>query len=127
MRISSGCHAYSAISVNIDSVQIGDAIRRELERRGETQEMAASLFGVGQPSVCRVVNGQFTNRSKLARAMRDHYLEPDDDGKYAHNQDADRAFAQVVEALADIWDGSVEGAARLRSLVDIVRWLKDGG
>ena len=126
MRINCGCHAHCAIFVNFDSVQIGMAIRRELMRRGDTQESAAHRFGVKQSSVCRVLGGQFTQRSTLAGKMREHYLDQIDGPQYAHNQDAALAFAQVVEALSQIWDGTVEGAARLRSLVETVRWLKEG-
>jgi len=112
--------------MKFDPVQIGLAIRRELARRGDTQEDAATRFGVSQSSVCRVLAGNFTQRSVVAGQLREHYLSDADDQGYAHNPDAASAFAQVVEALSEIWDGTTEGAARLRSLIDTVRWLKDG-
>lgn len=110
--------------MNSDSVHTGEAIRKELARRGDTQQMAANRFGVGQPSVSRVLKGDFTERSPLGRAMRNHYLGQDVSSEYAHNRNADREFARVVDGLTELWDGTVEGAIMLRSLVDVVRWLK---
>jgi predicted XRE-type DNA-binding protein len=128
MRILSTCHAHNSLAaLNDETIRIGRTIKSELARRGETQGSAALLFKVKQSSVCRVLKGNFTHRSQLACRMRAHYLdETTDSAYYAHSRGAERAFDEVVEALSGFWDGTVEGAHRLKAVVDVVRWLKEG-
>lgn len=94
--------------------------------RRETQSVAANRFKVDQSRVNRVLKGDFTHRSDLARRMQLYYL-PDAqvDEENAHNSDASRAFQGVVSALENLWDGTAEGALRLRGLVEAARWLRN--
>lgn len=128
MRIIRDCHAHlSALAVSDYTIRLGKAMREEMARRRETQAEAASRFGVRQSNVSRVLAGYFSDRSDLAAAMIGHYLDdPHKAGFYAHDRSADAAFGEAVTVLEGLWDGSVEGARSLKTMLKTVKWFRDG-
>jgi transcriptional regulator with XRE-family HTH domain len=104
-----------------DSLRIGRELRERLRAQGLSQQEVARQRGVSQPRISRVLAGDFTGRSTLARDLCAQFeVEPLD----AHISEADRAFQRVTGSLRSIWDGTVGGAANLGQLIEAVRSVR---
>ncbi|WP_066806374.1 helix-turn-helix domain-containing protein [Sphingomonas asaccharolytica] len=104
-----------------DSLRIGRALRERMRLQGLSQQEVARQNGVSQPRISRVLAGDFTERSVLARELCVQLgVEPLD----AHISEADRAFERVAGSLRSIWDGTVSGATSLGRLIEAVRSVR---
>ena len=92
---------------------VGSELRAFAERKGLTQAQFARAASVHQPQVSRVLNGDFSRRSKAAAKMcrfaQVLMTEPDDDGR--------GEFTGLVELLKSIWDGTPADAKRVSALL----------
>lgn len=97
-----------------DSVRVGRDLKSAVKVAGQSQQAVAKAFGVSQPWISRILNGQFGDRTDLAIRLCEEYgVEP-----YAHNDATE--FDDLADRLRELWDGTPAGARRLRALLNAV-------
>ena len=97
-----------------DSIRVGRDLKSAVKVAGQSQEAVAKAFGVSQPWISRILNGQFGDRTDLAIKLCEEYgVEP-----YAHNDATE--FDDLADRLRELWDGTPAGAKRLRALLNAV-------
>lgn len=99
-----------------DSVRVGRELKSAVKQARQSQHAVAKEFGVSQPWISRILNGQFGERTDLAMRLCETYgVEP-----YAHNDAGDGEFDDLASKLRELWDGTPTGAQRLRALLNAV-------
>jgi transcriptional regulator with XRE-family HTH domain len=99
-----------------DSVRVGRELKSALKSARLSQHAVAKEFGVSQPWISRILNGQFGDRTGLAMRLCETYgVQP-----YAHNVADDRQFDDLAAKLRELWDGTPTGAQQLRALLNAV-------
>ena len=103
-----------------DSVRVGRDLKSAVKVAGQSQQAVAKAFGVSQPWISRILNGQFGDRTDLAMRLCEEYgVEP-----YAHNNATE--FDDLADRLRELWDGTPAGAKRLRALLNAVIEINRG-
>lgn len=103
-----------------DSVRVGRELKSAVKNAGQSQHAVAKAFGVSQPWISRILNGQFGDRTDLAMRLCEEYgVEP-----YAHNDAGE--FDDLALRLRELWDGTPAGAKRLRALLNAVIEINRG-
>jgi transcriptional regulator with XRE-family HTH domain len=121
MRINIIFNAHNRVSMDRETIRVGQELRAAISEANVSQWDLARLEGVTQSRISRVLSGEFTPKSKLAQRLCDRYgVEPPD----AHISEADRAFQTVTGSLRQLWDGTPKGAHRLRELLGAVRTIR---
>ncbi len=99
-----------------DSVRVGRELKLAVKQARQSQHAVAREFGVSQPWISRILNGQFGDRTALAMQLCETYgVEP-----YAHNDADELEFNDLASKLRELWDGTPAGAQRLRALLNAV-------
>jgi transcriptional regulator with XRE-family HTH domain len=99
-----------------DSVRVGRELKSALKQARQSQLAVARRFGVSQPWISRILNGQFGDRTNLVMRMCETYgVKP-----YAHTHSGDDEFHDLASKLRELWDGTPTGARRLRALLNAV-------
>lgn len=99
-----------------DSVRVGRELKSAVKQARQSQHAVAKEFGVSQPWISRILNGQFGERTDLAMRMCEAYgVDP-----YAHKDADDGQFDDLASKLRELWDGTPTGAQRLRALLNAV-------
>ena len=105
-----------------DSVRVGRELKSAVKQARRSQHAIAKEFGVSQPWISRILNGQFGDRTDLAMRLCDTFgVEP-----YAHNDADGGEFDDVTDKLRELWDGTPAGAQRLRALLNAVLEINRG-
>jgi transcriptional regulator with XRE-family HTH domain len=98
-----------------DSVRVGRDLKSAVKQAGQSQHAVAKAFGVSQPWISRILNGQFGDRTELAMRLCEKFgVEP-----YAHDP-GEGEFNDLAFRLRELWDGTPSGAQRLRALLNAV-------
>lgn len=99
-----------------DSVRVGRELKSAVKQARQSQHAVARQFGVSQPWISRILNGQFGDRTDLVMRLCETYrVEP-----YAHTDAGDGEFDDLASKLRELWDGTPTGARRLRALLSAV-------
>lgn len=99
-----------------DSVRVGRELKLAMKSARLSQHAVAAEFGVSQPWISRILNGQFGARTDLAMRLCEAYgIEP-----YAHNTEDDGQFDDLISKLRELWDGTPTGAQRIHALLNAV-------
>jgi transcriptional regulator with XRE-family HTH domain len=105
-----------------DSVRVGRELKSAVKSARLSQHTVAKEFGVSQPWISRILNGQFGDRTDLALRLCETYgVKP-----YAHNEADDAQFDGLASKLRELWDGTPTGAQRLRALLNAVLEMNRG-
>ena len=105
-----------------DSVRVGRELKSAVKSARLSQHAVAKEFGVSQPWISRILNGQFGDRTDLAMRLCETYgVQP-----YAHNDADDGQFDELACKLRELWDGTPTGAQRLRALLNAVLEMNRG-
>lgn len=98
-----------------DQVDVARAIQLA-RRHGLTQAVIADAVGASQSQVSRVLSGQTSAHSKLAKDICIYVLG----ASAPKTQSAVSANEELMAALADVWDGT---PAHARALATVIRSL----
>lgn len=99
-----------------DSVRVGRELKSAVKQARRSQHAVAKEFGVSQPWISRILNGQFGERTDLAMRLCETFgVDP-----YAHNDADGGEFDDLADKLRELWDGTPAGAQRLRALLNAV-------
>jgi transcriptional regulator with XRE-family HTH domain len=92
-----------------------------IRKRQLSQKEVAAAQNVSQPRISRILAGEFTRRSELAKRLCETFgVKP----PHAHISDADRAFQSATGTLRSLWDGTPGDAERLDALLDAIRSVR---
>jgi len=96
---------------------IGNRLRAYYESNGMTQPEVAVKFGCNQGQINRIYSGQFTARSEVAKRLCD-------DANVSLELNLDQnALKGVYDEIHRLWDGSPEGAVKLKKTLSSIRLL----
>jgi len=96
---------------------IGNRLRVYYEANGMTQPEVANKFGCNQGQINRIYSGQFTARSELAKRLCE------DSNVSFHLNSDQNALKGVYDEIHRLWDGSPEGAEKLKKTLSSIRLL----
>lgn len=102
------------------AVEIGARLQQYLDKNGLTQEEAAHSYRTKQSWISRILKGQFTERSDIARAMCSDADIPflDDPCWSGRARHADRV--RLLNALQAIGDEELQDARRVAQALEIL-------
>src|SRR5690606_28135801 len=91
--------------------EIASDLRRWARKNGKTQAELASILGIGQPQVSRILSGQVTLRSRALKTLCRRARVP---AVAAPSRGARLSLSRLLDEL---WDGSEAGAADVAELL----------
>lgn len=90
-----------------------ELVAQHLRRTGITQMRLSVALGVSQSQISRVLSGKSSKRSKLLHRICRYALESAE----TVTPEAVRRNDELIESLAQIWDGTQEHAHALASVI----------
>ncbi|WP_150680068.1 helix-turn-helix domain-containing protein [Pandoraea pneumonica] len=100
-----------------DNSSIGIKIGQKLRRAGMTQTEIAARFGISQSQVSRIFSGKVTRRTESFDALLlfADRISPDARRRSPRTNDT------LMQALADVWDGSEAHASAIARVIRSLR------
>jgi len=96
---------------------VGQKLRKHYERKEMTQTKIAKKYKCTQGQINRIFSGQFTDKSEIARNLcRDANIDME-------SITATDPLTGVISEIYRLWDGSPEGAKKLKTILSSIRSL----
>ncbi|RLL51726.1 XRE family transcriptional regulator [Mariprofundus sp. EBB-1] len=97
---------------------IGQKLRKHYEEIGMTQTDIAIKHKCTQGQINRIFSGQFTSKSEIAKKLSKEAMID------LKSTVATDSLISVFNEVYRLWDGSPEGARKLKTILSSIRSLK---